>query len=66
MRGKWWDPPPLPERFVRLAFLAYKRGKLSRTRLAQYLNIGLPGLTARLAEYGLDEAANYSAALRIA
>ena len=66
MRGKWWDPPPLPERFVRLAFLAYMKGKLSRTRLAQYLNIGLPGLTTCLAEYGLDEAADYSAALHTA
>lgn len=66
MRGKWWDPPPLPERFVRLAFLAYMKGKLSRTRLAQYLNTSLPGLTTCLAEYGLDEAADYSAALHTA
>jgi Zn-dependent peptidase ImmA (M78 family)/DNA-binding XRE family transcriptional regulator len=66
MRGKWWDPPPLPERFVRLAFLACMKGKLSRMRLAQYLNTSLPGLTTRLAEYGLDEAADYSAALHTA
>jgi Zn-dependent peptidase ImmA (M78 family)/transcriptional regulator with XRE-family HTH domain len=66
MRGTWWDPPPLPERFVRLAFLAYMKAKLSRTRLAQYLNTSLPGLTIRLAEYGLDETADYSAALHTA
>lgn len=66
MRGKWRDPSPLPERFVRLAFLAHQKGKLSRSKLAQYLETGLPGLPTRLMEYGLDETANYSTAVRTA
>ncbi|MGD0264146.1 MAG: XRE family transcriptional regulator [Candidatus Methylomirabilota bacterium] len=66
MRGRWWDPSPLPERFVRLAFLAYQKGRLSRSRLAQYLETSLPGLPAHLMEYGLDETADYSTAVHTA
>lgn len=66
MRGKWWDPSPLPERFVRLAFLAHQKGKLSRSRLAQYLETSLPGLPTRLMEYGLDESADYNTAVHTA
>jgi len=66
MHGKWWDPSPLPERFVRLAFLAYQKGRLSRTRLAQYLETSLPKLPTRLMEYGLDETADYSTAVHTA
>jgi Zn-dependent peptidase ImmA (M78 family) len=66
MRGRWWDPSPLPERFVRLAFLAYQKGRLSRSRLAQYLETSLPRLPTLLMEYGLDETADYSTTIHTA
>ena len=61
--GSWSQPPEIPERFVRLAFLAYMDGKLSRTLLADYLNTGLANLTNALLEYGLDDQKNYQAAV---
>ena len=66
MRGRWWDPPPIPERFVRLAFLAYSRGRLSKARLAEYLGVTLPELPAALMDYGLDESADYDTTVSIA
>lgn len=55
MLANWRRPSPLPERFVRLAFLAYKRAKLSRARLAQLLETSLPDLSAILLEYGFED-----------
>ena len=55
MVGAWSDPAPLPERFVWLAHLASVKGRLSRTKLAQYLGCGLADVAARLEEYGLAE-----------
>lgn len=55
MVGRWWQPPSLPERFVRLAYLAVVRGRLSRAKLAQYLDCGLMDLADRLEEYGIVE-----------
>jgi Zn-dependent peptidase ImmA (M78 family)/transcriptional regulator with XRE-family HTH domain len=54
--GKWWDPSPLPERFVWLAGLATAKGRLSRSKLADYLECGLADLDDCLAEYGVSEA----------
>lgn len=51
----WWDPPPLPSRFVQLAYEAYIKGRLSRSVLARYLDTNLVNLRSRLLEYGLDE-----------
>lgn len=59
MRHLWWTPPEIPERFVRLAFIAYQKGKLSRARLAQFLNTSLIDLTDTLLEYGLDDREDY-------
>lgn len=53
--GMWWDPPPLPERFVRLAHLATTRGRLSRAKLAAYLDCGLADLSGCLGTYGISE-----------
>ena len=53
--GEWSEPPQLPERFVQSAYAATLRGRLSRTKLATYLQCGLPDLPARLAAYGIDE-----------
>jgi Zn-dependent peptidase ImmA (M78 family)/DNA-binding XRE family transcriptional regulator len=55
MSGRWWEPSELPERFVRLAFVAYQKGRLSRARLAQLLETTLPDVTKTLWKYGLDD-----------
>jgi Zn-dependent peptidase ImmA (M78 family)/DNA-binding XRE family transcriptional regulator len=55
MAARWWDPPELPERFVRLAFVAYQKGRLSRARLAQLLETTLPDVTETLLRYDLDD-----------
>ena len=60
----WWKPPEIPERFGRLAFVAYQKGKLSRARLAEYLNTSLIDLSNTLLEYGLDDSKNYQASVR--
>ena len=61
MAACWWQPPPIPERFVRLAFLAYQEGKISRTKLAEYLGVSLLDLTDTLQEYNLDDREDYKA-----
>jgi len=62
--GTWLQPPAIPERFVRLAFLAYQRGNLSRPRLAEYLNVSIIELGDTLQEYGLNEELDYQAEVR--
>lgn len=62
--GEWARPPAIPERFVRLAFLAYQMGNLSRPRLAEYLDTSLVELTEKLLEYGLDDRIDYQAEVR--
>jgi hypothetical protein len=64
--AEWWNPPPLPKRFVRLAFLAYSRGRLSKAKLAEYMDVSLPDLATTLMAYGLDEAADYDATVSTA
>lgn len=59
MSANWRQPAPLPERFVRLAFLAYKRAKLSRARLAQLLETSLLDLSSTLLEYGFEDTDAY-------
>lgn len=62
----WWTPPEIPERFARLAFIAYQKGRLSRARLAQFLNTSLIDLTDVLLEYGLDDREDYKTDIRAA
>jgi len=54
MPANWRQPAPLPERYVRLAFLSYQREKLSRARFAQLLGTSLIDLSATLLEYGFE------------
>jgi Zn-dependent peptidase ImmA (M78 family)/DNA-binding XRE family transcriptional regulator len=61
MAACWWTPPKFPERFVRLAFLAYQKGNLSRAKLAQLLDTSLLHLTDVLQEYALDDRESYNA-----
>jgi Zn-dependent peptidase ImmA (M78 family)/transcriptional regulator with XRE-family HTH domain len=59
MPRHWRIPPSIPERFVRLAFVAYKRGNLSRSRLAELLDTSLIDLPNVLLGYGFDEKEDY-------
>jgi hypothetical protein len=59
MHQHWWDPPEIPERFVRLAYLGYKKGMCSRARLSSYLEVGLLDLSELLHKYGLSEEEDY-------
>lgn len=55
MTPHWWEPPDLPEKYVRIAFLAYMKGNLSKSKLAEHLDTNLIGVDRKLAEYGLIE-----------
>jgi Zn-dependent peptidase ImmA (M78 family)/DNA-binding XRE family transcriptional regulator len=55
MHASWWDPPQLPERYVRLAFVAYQKGKLSRAKLARLLDVNLLDIGLTFRKYGLDD-----------
>lgn len=46
------------DRFIRIAYLAYQFGKISRSRLARLLNSSLASLEQCLADYGLTEIAD--------
>jgi len=61
MAARWWTPPKFPERFVRLAFLAYQKGRLSKAKLAALLDTSLLDLSGLLQEYGLDDRESYNA-----
>jgi len=63
-KASWWEPPVMPERFVRLAFMAYLEGKLSRARLAQYLETSLIDLSEFLLQYGFNDREDYEAEVR--
>lgn len=64
MSAHWWDPPEFPQRFVGLAFNAYKKGNLSRGRLAEYLNTNLVELDDVLLEYGINDSEFYDAKIQ--
>jgi Zn-dependent peptidase ImmA (M78 family)/DNA-binding XRE family transcriptional regulator len=60
MSEAWWHPPKFPERFVRLAFIAYQKGNLSKTKLAHLLDTSLFELDKVLQEYGLEDSDSYN------
>ena len=66
MHQHWWEPPLIPERFVRLAFLAYKNGQCSRARLASYFGKGLRELADFLKAYDLVEEEDYQTEIAVA
>jgi len=66
MAPSWWRPPEFPERFVRLAFVAYKKGKLSKAKLAEMLDTSLIDLPKILQEYGHKDREGYDAEVRVA
>jgi Zn-dependent peptidase ImmA (M78 family)/transcriptional regulator with XRE-family HTH domain len=55
MHDFWWNPPQLPERYVRLAYVAYRKGNLSRAKLARLLGVNLLDITKTLQRYDLDD-----------
>lgn len=66
MAPRWWRPPEFPERFVRLAFVAYKKGRLSKAKLANLLDTSLFDLSEILREYGLIDREGYNVEVRVA
>jgi len=66
MAPRWWRPPKFPERFVRLAFVAYKKGRLSKAKLAEMLDTSLIDLPKTLQEYGHKDREGYDAEVRVA
>ncbi len=66
MAPSWWQPPEFPERFVRLAFVVYKKGRLSKAKLAEMLDTSLIDLAKTLQEYGHKDREGYDAEVRVA
>lgn len=64
MADRWRVPRKFPDRFVRLAFFAYQKGKLSKSKLAQFLETSLFDVTDTLREYGFDDREGYNAEVR--
>jgi Zn-dependent peptidase ImmA (M78 family) len=60
MSAVWWHPPKFPEPFVRLAFIAYQKGTLSKMKLANLLDTSLFDLDKELQKYGLDDSDSYN------
>lgn len=66
MAACWWQPPAIPERFVRLAFIAYQKGRLSRAKFSEMLDTSLIDLPETLQEYGLTDPEGFDAEMRAA
>ena len=60
------QPPAIPERFVRLAFIAYQKGRLSHAKLSEMLDTSLIDLPEVLQEYGLTDQEGFDAEMRAA
>jgi hypothetical protein len=58
MSTRWRQPDvPFPERYVRLALLAYEKDRLSLSRLAEFLETSIGEVYALIEESELDETA---------
>ncbi len=55
-----YEVPYLSNRYIELAIRAYDKGKLSKRKLADYLDKPLGDIAAFLANYGYDEEQDYS------
>lgn len=51
---------------MKLAFVAYKKGKLSKAKLAEMLDTSLIDLPKTLQEYGHKDREGYDAEVRVA
>lgn len=63
MPPNWWTPPEIPERYVRLAFKAFQKDKLSKARLTQYLKTSLLNLSDTLSEFGFNDTQDFETAV---
>jgi Zn-dependent peptidase ImmA (M78 family)/transcriptional regulator with XRE-family HTH domain len=50
---KWETVPRLPDRFVRLCFLAYRQGKIGLAKLAEFLETNIVDLAEQVQETGV-------------
>lgn len=64
MAHYWWEPLNPPERFVRLAYIAFQKGNLSRMRLSEMLDTSLIDLSKTFERYGLSDQEGYDAEMR--
>ena len=48
MLDKWWTPTDLSERYVRLCFLCFQKGQLSRAKLAELIGVSLAELRGKV------------------
>lgn len=59
MSTRWTHPPvPFPDRYLRLALLAYEKDRLSLSRLAEFLETSIGEVYALIEESELGEAAS--------
>jgi Zn-dependent peptidase ImmA (M78 family)/DNA-binding XRE family transcriptional regulator len=56
---EWGETPKFSDRYIRLAFYCYKKGFISRSKLAEYFDIKLAELSDFLLEKGLSEEGEY-------
>lgn len=66
MCGRWIDAPPLPERYVLLAYEAYQKGFMSRMMLADYLECSLMELDSKLKLFGITDCDEFDTEVTIA
>jgi Zn-dependent peptidase ImmA (M78 family)/DNA-binding XRE family transcriptional regulator len=62
----WRQPPDQPERFVRLGFVAYQKGALTKAKLAELFDTSLLNLPEKLNQYGLNLQEGYDTQVRAA
>jgi XRE family transcriptional regulator, fatty acid utilization regulator len=48
MPDKWWHPKDLSDRYVRLCYLCFQKGQLSRAKLAELLGVTLADLREKV------------------
>ena len=62
----WGKPERLPERYVRLCFLAYRQGKIGLAKLAEFLETSILDLAEQVQETGAELATGEQAEIAVA
>jgi len=62
----WEKPERLPERYVRLCFLAYRQGKIGLAKLAEFLETSILDLAEQVQEAGAELATGEQAEIAVA
>jgi Zn-dependent peptidase ImmA (M78 family)/transcriptional regulator with XRE-family HTH domain len=63
---KWETAPRLPDRFVRLCFLAYRQGKIGLAKLAEFLETNIVDLAEQVQETGAELATGEKTEIAVA